>query len=168
MFIKKVLLAAACMTAVIVFSVTSACAQNIRPGENGNIGSDGDDDMVNYEIVNVTVNGKDFEAEIGGTEAAEQFLALFPLTMEMGELNGNEKYFYLDTTLSSQPASPDEIKCGDIMLFGTDCVVVFYKTFSTSYAYTRLGRINNPEGLEEAAGNGSARVVFSQFGAKIG
>ena len=123
--------------------------------------------MVNYEIVNVTVNGKDFEAEIGGTEAAEQFLALFPLTMEMGELNGNEKYFYLDTTLSSQPASPDEIKCGDIMLFGTDCVVVFYKTFSTSYAYTRLGRIN-PEGLEEAARNGSARVVFSQFGAKIG
>ena len=123
--------------------------------------------MVNYEIVNVTVNGKDFEAEIGGTEAAEQFLALFPLTMEMRELNGNEKYFYLDTSLSSQPTSPDEIKCGDIMLFGTDCVVVFYKTFSTSYAYTRLGRINNPEGLEEAAGNGAARVVFSQFGGKI-
>ena len=88
------------------------------------------------------------------------------MTLDMRELNGNEKYFYLDEPL---PAAAQrvgqirvgQIRAGDLMLFGSDCVVLFYESFATSYTYTPIGRIDDPAGLADALGSGSAEVFFS-------
>ena len=80
----------------------------------------------------------------------------------MNELNGNEKYFYLNKKLPTDAVSPDTVYKGDIMLFGSDCIVIFYKTFSTSYSYTKIGHIENSENLDTAVGNGSFAVKFSR------
>ena len=86
---------------------------------------------------------------------------MLPLELDMSELNGNEKYYYLVTLLPSNPSRPGRIEAGDLMLYGSDCVVLFYQSFDTSYSYTRIGRLTNAEGIAEAAGTGSVTVTFA-------
>lgn len=83
------------------------------------------------------------------------------MALDMSELNGNEKYFYLDTSLTTDSYRPGNIQTGDLMLYGNNCVVLFYETFSSGYSYTRLGRVDNPEGLAVALGTGAVTVTFS-------
>ena len=93
---------------------------------------------------------------------AEAFGSLLPMTLDMSELNGNEKYHYLSSSLPTDASCPGTIHTGDILLYGNNCVVVFYKTFSTGYSYTKIGKITDPEGLESALGSGSVSVRFSR------
>ncbi len=110
----------------------------------------------------MAINGVEFALDLDDTPAAQAFAELLPLSAEMSELNGNEKYLYLDESLPTDPYRPQTIEAGDVMLYGDDCLVVFYETFPTSYSYTRIGRLTSVEGLAEAAGPGSASVEFSK------
>ena len=88
------------------------------------------------------------------------FKTMLPMTIDMDELNGNEKYYYLNESLPSAPVNPGTIYAGDIMLYGNSCVVLFYQTFNTGYSYTRIGSLDDPTGLAEAVGPGNAMVTF--------
>jgi len=108
----------------------------------------------------VIVGDKTFMASIADNATAEAFKALLPLTLNMTELNGNEKYNYLSTRLPAEATNPGTIHAGDIMLYGNSCVVLFYETFNTSYSYTRIGSIDDPSGLADALGIGNVTVTF--------
>ena len=83
-----------------------------------------------------------------------------PMTIDMIELNGNEKYFDLPVVLPTNASNSKTIKTGDLMMYGSSTLVLFYKTFSTSYSYTKLGRVDDPTGLAAALGNGNVSVSF--------
>lgn len=111
----------------------------------------------------MTVGEHRFAITLADNAAARALSAQLPLMLEMSELNGNEKYADLPTALPTDASRPGTIHAGDLMLYGRNTLVVFYETFRSSYAYTRLGRIDNtPDLLGEVLGRGDVRVVFSR------
>ena len=112
--------------------------------------------------INVIVGAKTFTATLADCETGRAFAQLLPLTLSMTELNGNEKYHYLDSPLPTDSYQPGTIHVGDLMLYGNNCVVLFYETFSSSYSYTRIGSIDDPAGLAAALGSGNVSVQFEK------
>ncbi len=110
----------------------------------------------------MTVGERRFAITLTDDAAARAFAARLPLTLNMSELNGNEKHADLPDALPANASRPGTIRNGDLMLYGTNTVVVFYATFNSSYAYTRLGRVDDPAGLPQALGRRGVRVVFSR------
>ena len=108
--------------------------------------------------VKAIINGKEYVINLEDNETANSFANLLPQELNMSELNGNEKYIYLDTTLPTNSSNPKRINAGDVMLYGNNCLVIFYKSFDTSYSYTRIGHIDDLPNL----GNGNITVKFEK------
>lgn len=106
------------------------------------------------------VNGASFDLRLADNETARAFDELLPMELSMSELNGNEKYCYLDAPLPSNAESVGRIEAGDVMLYGDSCIVIFYESHDTSYSYTRIGTVEDPGSLAEALGAGEALVSF--------
>lgn len=101
------------------------------------------DKMTKTTNIKVIINNSEYNAKLEDNETVSKFLELLPTEFDMNELNGNEKYIYLNNTLPTNSYTPKYINAGDIMLFGSNCLVVFYKSFDTSYSYTKIGHIDN-------------------------
>lgn len=112
--------------------------------------------------IRMTAGGRTFTVLTDDNATARSFAGMLPLTLNMSELNGNEKYCYIDRSLPTATYRPGTIHAGDVMLYGSACIVVFYKTFQSAYSYTRIGHIDNPDGLQEALGSGSVSVSWAQ------
>uniref|UniRef100_A0AB33JHD9 Cyclophilin-like fold protein n=5 Tax=unclassified Prevotella TaxID=2638335 RepID=A0AB33JHD9_9BACT len=108
----------------------------------------------------IIINQRRYPVQLEQNATAQAFVSLLPLVLDMEELNGNEKYVYLGEHLPSEPQCPGMINAGDIMLFGSNCVVVFYESFRTHYAYSRIGRVLSTEGLRLALGKSNVKVAF--------
>ena len=106
----------------------------------------------------LTIGDTSFIIALADTEAARELSSRLPLRLEMAELNGNEKYACLGSPLSAKAENVRRIEAGDVMLWGSDCLVVFYKSFDTPYSYTRLGRIFDASALADAFGTGNVSV----------
>ena len=110
--------------------------------------------------IQIAIGSKTFTASLYDNDTVRELLRRFPMSLQMDELHGNEKYYYFSEGLSSSAQSVSQIYTGDLKLFGNDCLVLFYKDFPTSFSYTSLGQIENPQGLSEALGNGSIQIQF--------
>ena len=103
-------------------------------------------DSSNYSEVStmkIIIDNNEYLINLENNETVSAFIKLLPQEFSMTELNGNEKYVYLDYTLPTNQYNPKHIKAGDVMLYGNNCLVIFYKSFDTSYSYTKIGHIDN-------------------------
>ena len=108
----------------------------------------------------VKVKNIEFKVQVENNDTVTAFEKMLPLKIEMQELNSNEKYCYLDKRLPSKPIQISNIHEGDVLLYGDNCVVIFYKSFSTAYAYTKIGTIKDSAELAAVLGKGSVAVEF--------
>ena len=104
------------------------------------------------------IDNVEYIINLEDNETVKKFVSLLPIELTMNELNGNEKYTYLDTSFPSNASNPKRINAGDVMLYGDNCLVIFYKSFDTSYRYTKIGHIDNLPNLE----NNNITVKFEE------
>ncbi len=122
--------------------------------ENNIIENDTTNSSEVIESVKAIINGKEYIINLEDNETVKSFINMLPVEFNMSELNGNEKYVYMPSSLPTNSSNPKHINSGDVMLYGDNCLVIFYKSFDTSYSYTRIGHIDNLNNL----GNGSVTV----------
>ncbi|MBK0368278.1 cyclophilin-like fold protein [Flavobacterium agrisoli] len=148
------------ITIITVLFTFSCCAASCSKDDEPNSIENNSSVSTNPSItkMKITIGTEIFSATLYDNPSATAFKALLPLTIDMTELNNNEKYYDLPHPLPTNASVGGAIKNGDLMLYGSNTLVLFYKSFNTSYSYTKLGNIDNPAGLAEALGNGNVVV----------
>lgn len=114
----------------------------------------------NSNSMKVTIGNSTFTATLATNATATAFKTMMPQTFNMSDFNSNEKVGTLPNSLTTVASNPGTIHSGDIMLYGSSSLVLFYETFSTSYSYTRIGHIDNIAGLKAALGSASVTITF--------
>ena len=133
---KKVII---CLLFLLTIFVITGCSLNKE--RNKNISDNSSSEVINS--VKVVINDIDYKIDLEDNETTRSFVNLLPKKFNMIDLNGNEKYVYLDKSIPTNTYYPEKIYAGDVMLFGSNCLVIFYKSFNTSYGYTKIGHIND-------------------------
>jgi hypothetical protein len=143
---------------LLVFAMSliscASCGEGLAPANsNNNTNSTG-------SKLKIKIGNRTFTATLYDNATVTAFKSFLPMTVTMIELNGNEKYGDLPRSLATDASNPATIQAGDLMLYGSSTLVLFYATFSTTYSYTRLGHINDVTGLSTALGSGNVTVSY--------
>lgn len=141
---------------VIVISIvmTMFMMRNNQPAvdPNLNIVDESEEEIKTEDKMNklyVNINGEKFEVKLEDNSTVSALINIQPLELTMSDLNGNEKYAYLDESLPTNTYSPGYIEAGDVMLYGDNCLVIFYKSFDTDYEYSKIGHIESLPELDD-------------------
>ena len=144
------------LTIISFLFLVFLCVGCSHPKENMNSHSNDSKEMV--DTMKVTINEQEYLIQLEDNEATRSLHEYLPLELSMSDLNSNEKYANLDFSLPTNEYSPNRIQAGDVMLFGDDCLVIFYQSFDTSYSYTKIGHIDGMDDL----GSQSIKATFEK------
>ena len=102
----------------------------------------------NSKSAKLLIDNKEYNITLEDNETVDALIKNTPLELSMSNLNGNEFYSYLDYNLPTNSYNPGKINKGDIYLYGNNCLVIFYESFNTSYSYTKIGKLDDIEALD--------------------
>ena len=111
--------------------------------------------------MNVQVGGSSFTATLESNPAVDALIEMMkdaPVVIQMSDYSGFEKVGSLGTSLPGSN-SQTTTYTGDIVLYNGNQIVIFYG--SNSWSYTRLGKIDDLSGWEDALGSGDVEVTFT-------
>lgn len=110
----------------------------------------------------IIANNQEFTVELDNTAAAQELRIMLPLSFNMTDHLHNEKFAVLPRSLPTQDFTPKQIMAGDVLLFQGNTLVIFYENHSSTYRYTRIGKIQNAGSLKAALGSGDIVVRWVQ------
>lgn len=139
------------ITTIIVGCGNTTTKKDVKKNNNNDVTT-----KESVDNMKVLINDKEYIVKLEDNDTVKKLITLLPIEVEMKELNGNEKYIYLDHDLPTNSISPKHINKGDVYLYGDNCLVIFYKDFDTTYTYTKIGHIDNLEDLN----NSNIKVKF--------
>jgi hypothetical protein len=109
----------------------------------------------------IKIEKKTYNVTLYTNKTTDALKAMLPLNLAMTDLNSNEKKFDLSVNLPTNIEEIGTIHEGDILLWGNNTIVLFYKGFNTPYKYTKIGKIDDATGLAAAVGRGDVIVSFA-------
>ena len=110
-------------------------------------------------VMKINIGYEKYVINVENETLMEELFNSLPQTFTMTELNGNEKYYYLNSNMkNANSEAVGQVQKGDVMLFGSDCLVIFYDSFETEFRYTKIGHIDNLGDL----GNGNVDVSITK------
>lgn len=122
---------------------------------------DSDSEENTVEKITLQIGGSSFTATLESNDAVDTFVDLLreePVVIQMSDYSGFEKVGSLGTNLPTSN-SQTTTSAGDIVLYNGNQIVIFYG--SNTWSYTRLGKIDDLSGWEDALGSGDVTVTFS-------
>lgn len=134
----------------------SGKSPDLKEGEN-----ETDSEETKTMKMNVQVGDNTFIASLEENAAVDALVELMenaPVVVQMYDYSGFEKVGPLGTSLPADN-SQTTTQSGDIVLYNGNQIVIFYG--SNSWSYTRLGKIDDLTGWEDALGGGDVTVTFS-------
>lgn len=111
--------------------------------------------------MNVLIGGTSFTATLEDNTAAGELIEMMreaPITLSMNDYSGFEKVGPLGKSLTADDHQTTT-SAGDIVLYSGNQIVMFYG--SNSWSYTRIGKIDDLTGWEDALGSDGITAVFS-------
>ncbi|MDI3292814.1 cyclophilin-like fold protein [Janthinobacterium tructae] len=111
----------------------------------------------------MVVGERRFVVILSDNATGQAFAKMLPLTLDMAELNGNEKHAELQKALPANATRIEMISNGDLLLYGSKTLVIFYQAFTSPYSYSNVGGVVNPLGLAHALGEHGVRVQFLKY-----
>ncbi len=111
----------------------------------------------------ITANNTTFTANFADNDSADAFRDLLreeDLTISMSDYGSFEKVGSIGTSLPSKDTQISTT-AGDVMLYQSNQIVIFYGT--NSWSYSRLGKIEGAgaDDLLSALGDGDTEITFS-------
>ena len=116
------------------------------------------DSIGDLGTIKVSVNGRTYDAKVESNTTAKEFLNILPISLTMNDSDGNRKYSYMYSGLTTSSSKTKNFQAGDIALSGTSTIVVFYKSTNSSGKFIKLGHIDDFPDL----GSGSATISFTK------
>ncbi len=113
------------------------------------------------EKMTLQIGNNTFTSTLENNDAVDAFVDMMhkaPVVIQMSDYSGFEKVGSLGTSLPTSNKQTTT-QSGDIVLYNGTQIVIFYG--SNSWSYTRLGKIDDLSGWEDALGKGDVTVTFS-------
>ena len=147
---KKIIISTVLLFYVLIG--TCACKKEDKISDNTN--------PITGNKVKISIGTKTYNATLFANKTTEALKAMLPLNLDMTDFNSNEKKFDLPVNLPTNIEEIGTIQEGDILLWGNNTIVLFYKDFKTEYRYTKIGKIDDASGLAAVLGSGNVKVIF--------
>lgn len=128
---------------------------------SGSIEEKTNDELNMNNEIELIVDGMSFSGTLYDNATTKSFRALLPLSVEMKDYSDNEKYYNLSEDLPTHSINLKTVSSGDLMLFGSSTLVLFYEEFNTSYSYSKIAKVEDAERLSVLLrGKKSVNITF--------
>ena len=107
--------------------------------------------------ISIKMGTKSYKAKSTSTKTTQSFLESLPVTIQMNDVDGNQKYGCMYYKIANESAKTNKVKKGDVLLSGESCVISAYEDFKTINKYVVLGHIDNFDDVP----SGSVKVILS-------